>query len=476
MAVPDAQQNTGDSVNVKRLRPRDYVLALGLLVAFTLAGWKIFTRLPAENFQAAQPQQTPSPLGVPGKAASTLSAAGQPEQLSQDGRFRFNAQFVSGAPGQAVHAASLVELNDGRLQAVWFSGSREGAGNVTIQTAVMDQSTQRWGAQRTLLDRQHLQQGLWRYIKKLGNPVIARMPDDSLTLWMVNVSLGGWAGSSITWLRSTDEGLSWSTPRRLVTSPFLNISTLVKGAPIFYENGQIGLPVYHEFVSKFAEILRISPQGQVLDKTRIPGSQTSLQPVVLGASPTQAQVYMRSGKAIAVMTSATDDAGKTWSATRATPWINPDSALAGVVTGTGQQWLALNTHPKNREVLALLQSPAGGSFEGAIPWTVEASPDPEVRLSVGDYERLLGDELKARGASPAQAQAYIVSAKRQLCGADTCAQEFSYPYLLQSRDGYLHLVYTWHRSRIKHVRLDPLQVLQPDAASPALRHAAPAAH
>jgi len=463
MPVADAQQNTGDSVNVKRLRPRDYVLALGLLVAFTLAGWKIFTRLPAANFQATQPQQTLSStlssLSARGKAASTLSAAGQPEQLSQDGRFRFNAQFVSGAPGQAVHAASLVELNDGRLQAVWFSGSREGAGNVTIQTAVMDQSTQRWGAQRTLLDRQQIERGLWRYVKKLGNPVIARAPDGSLMLWMVTVSLGGWAGSAITWSRSVDEGVNWSVPRRLVTSPFLNISTLVKGAPIFYADGQIGLPVYHEFVTKVAEILRLSPQWQVLDKTRIPGSQTSLQPVVLVADPQRAQVYMRSGKATAVMMSATDDAGKTWSATHATPWINPDSALAGVVTGTGQQWLALNTHPKNREVLALLQARTAGTFEGAIPLIVESSPKPEKRLSVADYERLLGDELKARGASPAQTQAYIASAKRQLCGADTCAQEFSYPYLLQSRDGYIHLVYTWHRSRIKHVRLDPLQPL-----------------
>jgi predicted neuraminidase len=457
-------------------RRMDFISVLFLATAFGFSGWKIVNRLPAPNF-ASVAQQPVSLASAPRRVAEVATAASLPQQQrSPDGRFRFDAQFVSSMPGQAVHAASVVELRDGRLRAVWFSGSREGAGDVAIKTSVMDAASLRWGEETKLFDRQQLQQGLWRYVKKLGNPVIARMPDDSLMLWMVNVSLGGWAGSSITWLRSTDEGISWSAPRRLVTSPFLNISTLVKGAPIFYENGQIGLPVYHEFVIKFAEILRISPQGQVLDKTRIPGSQTSLQPVVLVASPTQAQVYMRSGKATAVMMSATDDAGKTWFATHATPWINPDSALAGVVTGTGQQWLALNTNPKNREVLALLQTPAGGSFEGAIPWTVEASPDPEARLSVGDYERLLGDELKVRGASPVQAQAYIASAKRQLCGADTCAQEFSYPYLLQSRDGYLHLVYTWHRSRIKHVRLDPLQVLQPDAGSPALRHAAPAAH
>lgn len=446
--------------------------ALVLLGIFLMAGWKIANRLPASDFLTL-PQQTDASaraLRVTQAVGSTASLP--PQQQSPDGRFHFDARFASSAPGQAVHAASIVELRDGRLRAVWFSGSREGAGDVVIKTSVMEPESLRWSEETTLLDRQHLQQGLWRYVKKIGNPVIARMPDDSLVLWMVNVSVGGWAGSSITWLRSTDDGMSWSLPRRLVTSPFLNISTLAKGAPIFYQDGQIGLPVYHEFVSKFAEILRISPEGRVLDKTRIPRSQTSLQPVVLVSSARQAQIYMRSGHSTAVMASETVDAGKTWSATHATAWPNPDSALAGVVTATSQQWLALNPKPKNREILALLQTSAAGSFEGAIPWTVESSPTPEIRLPVSDYERLLGDELQKQGASQAQIQADVASAKRQLCGSATCLQEFSYPYLLQSRDGYLHLVYTWHRSRIKHVRLDPRQVLQPDAT----RHAASAAH
>jgi predicted neuraminidase len=378
------------------------------------------------------------------------------QQLSPDGRFRFDAQFVSSAPGQAVHAASLVELRDGRLRAVWFSGSREGAGDVTIQTAVMDAASQRWSEESTLIDRRQIQEGLWRYVKKLGNPVIARAPDGSLRLWMVNVSLGGWAGSSITWVRSTDEGATWSEPRRLVTSPFLNISTLVKGAPVAYQDGQIGLPVYHEFATKFAELLRLNTDGQVVDKIRIPGSQTSLQPVVLVAGPEQAQVYMRSGNARALMASTTDDAGKTWSSTHATRWPNPDSALAGVVTRTGAQWLALNPAPRDREILALLQTSTGGTFDGARPWIVESSATPQTHLSTRDYERLLGNEIRDQGASEAQTQAYVASAKRQLCGANSCLQEFSYPYLLQSRDGYIHLVYTWHRTRIKHVRLDPL--------------------
>ena len=258
-----------------------------------------------------------------------------------------------------------------------------------------------------------------------------------------------------------------------MTSPFLNISTLVKGAPVFYQNGEIGLPVYHEFISKFGEVLRISAQGKMLDKIRIPASQTSLQPVLLVADTVNAQAYMRSGPATALMMSVTNDAGKTWSATHAAGWPNPDSALAGVVTGAGQQWLALNPGTTNREKLALLQSPAGGSFDGVTPWIVELSSKPQARLSVSDYQRALGNELEASGATPEQAQAYIASARRQLCGQETCSQEFSYPYLLQSRDGYLHLIYTWHRTRIKHVRLDPLQNRPPGSAVPAALNHAP---
>ena len=453
-----------------------HAMAAAVLVAvFCLAGWKVASQPPAPDFQALPSLAVAAARVAPSVQFSGASGSLPVQEQSPDGRFHFDARFVSSAPGRAVHAASLVELRDGSLRAVWFSGSREGAGDVAVKTSVMDPASLRWSEETVLFDRSMLQQDLWRYVKKIGNPVIARLPDGSLMLWMVNVSLGGWAGSSLSWTRSTDDGLTWSAARRLVTSPFLNISTLAKGAPVFYQNGQVGLPVYHEFITKFAEILRISPQGQVMDKVRIPGSQQSLQPVMLVTAARQAQLYMRSSSSTAVMASSTSDAGVTWSPARATAWPNPDSALAGTVTATGQQWLALNPKPQYRETLALLQAAPGATFDGASPWIVESPADP-VRPKPGDYERLLGDALRARGASSDQAQADVDSAKRQLCGIDSCAREFSYPYLLQSRDGYLHLVYTWHRSRIKHVRLDPRQVLQPVAAPPAPSHAASAAH
>ena len=418
-------------------RSRNLLFAGLVFTAFVAAGYKTSYRTPSSSF------------AVPTvKASSSSSKPFNPGQAIQ-----LEAQFVSSVPGKAVHAPSMVELGDGSLRAVWFSGSREGAGDVTIQTAVFGKGSQEWGPESSLFDRAQLQRGLWRYVKKIGNPVIARAPDGSIHLWMVNVSLGGWAGSAITWSRSEDEGATWSAPKRLVTSPFLNISTLVKAAPVAMTQGQTSLPVYHEFIAKFAEVLRIDSSGRVVDKVRIPGSHTSLQPVVLASNAQQAQAFMRATQGGQVMSSSTKDAGLTWAATAPIAAPNPNSALAGAVLQDGSRWLALNPTNAGREKLALRKLDDSGGKEIAVE-PPEQNKSLVSPLNINDYAAVLGAELKAKGATEAQTLAYVASATRQLCGDTHCAQEFSYPFLLQTRDGSLHLVYTWHRTRIKHVRFD----------------------
>ena len=420
---------------------RARLLILWLAIAFAVAGYKIYSRSPDAVYAASGSR----PSSFAGPLAGIDTAP------------RFEAQFVSSSPGKAVHAASIAELKDGSLRAVWFSGSREGASDVSVQTAVMNAATGQWGPESTLFNRSLLQHSLWRYVKKIGNPVIARAPDGSLHLWMVNVSVGGWAGSAITWSRSVDEGVTWSGAKRLVTSPFLNISTLVKGAPAALTQGQISLPVYHEFITKFAEVLRIGADGRVLDKVRIPDSRSSLQPVMLVDSSTAAQVFMRSGKGGQVMTSRTDDAGKSWQVALPMRLPNPDSALAGSVAQNGDHWLALNPSTQGRSSLALIRTPPSGNFEGQPMLLVEPmglQQELPNQLSIPQYEAVLAAELSRKGATAEQTQAYVASARRQLCGDVLCAQEFSYPYLLQASDGVMHLVYTWHRTRIKHIRFD----------------------
>ena len=40
--------------------------------------------------------------------------------------------------------------------------------------------------------------------------------------------------------------------------------------------------------------------------------------------------------------------------------------------------------------------------------------------------------------------------------------EFSYPAVIVSSDNLVHITYTWHRRRIKHIVLDPVQLVLSD--------------
>ncbi|MFZ2854468.1 MAG: sialidase family protein [Rhodocyclaceae bacterium] len=414
-------------------------LSLGLtLLAFVAAFAKSLNRPPPSHF-------VPPAGTVQADAAATL-----------------RMRFVSTLPGPHRHAPSLVELRDGRLRAFWFSGSREGASDVAIRSAVFDPRSGAWGAESTVIDRAGAQRGLWRYVKKLGNPVAERSADGTLHLYYVTVSLGGWAGSSISTLRSTDDGESWDTPRRLITSPFLNVSTLVKGAPFHYADGTIGLPVYHEFLGKFGELLRLDAGGALLDKQRLSHGRAALQPVVLVRDGERAQVLLRHGEGGAnrVLGSSTQDAGRHWAKPAATVLANPNSALSGVALPGGVLLAVLNDIESDRDALSLVASSDGGTSWRTLH-TLEDQRDRRGQ-SPGPvaYEAAVKALALATDAGLPDASAFARASSAHLCVAQRCSFEFSYPYLLLTAAGDVQLVYTWNRSFIKHVEFSRAWIAQ----------------
>jgi predicted neuraminidase len=323
------------------------------------------------------------------------------------------ATWLPDTGAASVHAASLIALQNGGVRAFWFAGSREGAADVVIQSAVLDPQSSTWSAPTVVVDRVSAEKGLARYIAKLGNPVPSRMADGRLQLFFVTVSMGGWAGSSISSIISDDDGLTWGRPQRLISSPFFNISTLVKSPVVPFADGRIGLPAYHEWIGRFGEFLRIDA-GQVIDKRRMSSGRGAIQPLVLVSDAQDATAFFRQTRSASlakqIPVSQTQNAGKSWQVAEDLPIANPNSAVTGLQLKNGVRLLALNNIEAGRYRLVLLMNDGkSGQWQ-----TIQVLEDDEA---------LPNEERK----------------------------EFSYPYLISVDGNDAHLVYTWDRKKIRHL-------------------------
>lgn len=329
----------------------------------------------------------------------------------------YRDQRLSQALTKEVHAPTLAEGRNGTLHAFWYGGSREGGKDVAIYAADYDPVQAQWSNSRAVITRQQTQQELSRYIKKLGNPVVVQDQQERLLLFYVSVSIGGWAGSSINVKVSEDDGQTWGPAKRLITSPFFNVSTLVKGEPIHYQHGHIGIPAYHEFIGKFGELLAFDPAHGVFDKVRLSWGRSSLQPVTLVEDNTHAKTYLRFAgeEPHRILFTETFDAGATWSYPVKTALPNPNAAIAGLslVDPTLGKILLMvyNNSLDHRNRLSL-----GASIDNGYTW------EP---LHDFDY-------------APDQPE----------------QERYSYPYFIQTKDGRFHLLYTWNRLYIKHIEFN----------------------
>lgn len=368
---------------------------------------------------------------------------------------QYRSRFVSSELDDFVHSSSVTALPGGDLMAVWFAGSREGAADVQVRSARFDAKSGEWGAEQVLATRESTRSGTGRYIRKLGNPVIALAPDQRLWMFYVSVSVGGWATSAINAMVSDDLGRSWSAPRQLVTSPFFNVSTLVRAAPVFHADGAIGLPVYHEFMGKFAEYLYLSADGEVIDKIRISRGKHSLQPTIVPLDEWRAVAMLRYAGDThhKVLASRTDDAGQTWSEPYPLQPSNPNSSVAAVGTDDQGLLVALNDLQDGRFKLSLYGTDAGLSQWRPLV-ELDQSPDPLGQpFSHEAYKEIIGEGFRASSGArrlPLE-QRFLSNLDYRVCKPQGCDFEYEYPYFSRGADGMYHLVYSWNNTFIKHV-------------------------
>jgi len=328
-----------------------------------------------------------------------------------------SAEFVfETAPFPSCHASTIVETTDGALAAAWFGGAGERKPDVGIWFSKRIDG--QWTKPVELANG--VQSATLRY--PTWNPVLFQPRDQPLMLfYKVGPSPSSWWGMLMT---STDGGQTWSEPRRLPDG----ILGPIKNKPVQLDSGELLAPTSSEHAGWRVHFERTADLGKTWQATAPlnDGERLSaIQPSILlhPGGRLQAVGRTQSGR---LFETWSDDDGKTWSAMTLTELPNPDAGADAVTLADGRHLLVYNHTTKGRSPLNVAISSDGKNWSAAA---------------------VLEDEP---------------------------GSEFSYPAVIQSRDGLVHVTYTWKRQRIKHVTIDPTELkLVPITAGQWPRQTAP---
>jgi predicted neuraminidase len=310
------------------------------------------------------------------------------------------------APFASCHASTIVESSGGMLVAAWFAGTHEKHPDVGIWVARHEGG--RWTTPREVADG--TQGSTLRY--PCWNPVLFQPPAGPMLLfYKVGPDPARWWGMLT---RSGDGGQTWSRPERLpegVLGP-------IKNKPVLLADGDLLCPsstetngcwrVHFERTSDGGKTWHVSDPVE----NRLPDGRSiaAIQPSVLVHGPNHLQAVGRTRQG-QVFTTESRDAGRSWSALELLDVPNPD---------TGTDALTLSHGGGERRFLLMYNH----ARAGRSPLNVAVSQDGKT------WEPVLTLE-------------------------DTAGAEFSYPAVVQSGDGLVHVTYTWKRERIRHAVLDP---------------------
>jgi len=210
---------------------------------------------------------------------------------------------------------------------------------------------------------------------------------------------------------STDGGASWSTPRRLPDG----ILGPIKNKPVALKDGSLLCGSSTELAGWVVHMESTRDFGATWEKTGPLNTLAqfgAIQPTILLHRSGAIQILCRSRQK-RITETWSSDGGKTWSAMAATVLPNPSSGIDAVMLRDGRALLVYN-HTENAR----------------SPLNVAVSSDGKVWKAVVVLENQPG--------------------------------EYSYPAVIQSSDGLVHVTYTWKRERIKHVVIDPAKLVLRD--------------
>ncbi len=320
----------------------------------------------------------------------------------------YKAQMIS-APTMRFprcHSSQVYALLDGSLIAAWWNGSEEAGKDLVIRGARRLPGKDRWESPVILADTPNSTE---------GNPVFFMPSRDELWLFYRT----GFPWAKILWMRSTDEGETWTQPEPFINEPGWTLRNRI----IRLQNGTIVIPALTRDSPKLqlsrAQTVFIYSEdhGKTWKRTNLvrtnPGNN---EPALFQRSDGSLLAYMRPYDR-----DPTDrflwqcesfDSGRTWTEAKRTNIKNPSSAIELLKLQSGHVVLAFNDSHETRSPLCLALS-----LDDGRTWK---------------YKRTL----------------------------ENGPGRFSYPALAQSPDDRIHVTYTFRRTHIKHAELNEKWIME----------------
>lgn len=333
-------------------------------------------------------------MGLLAAFASLFGAAqAAPASTSASGLTKVREQFIVDPPPTPSSHASTIEDTPGGLVASWFGGTAEKEKDVCIWVA--RQQDGKWLPPVKVADGIEPDDG---QLYPTWNPVLFQPKQGPLLLfYKIGPSPDHWWGRYLT---SDDHGRTWSKSKRLAAE----LIGPVRNKPVQLRDGTILCGASTEDAGWRVHMERLQLPAWHWERTPALNEATewgAIQPTILPWSDKRIQILCRSRQA-AILESWSEDGGRTWSQLSKISLPNPNSGIDAVLLKDGRALLVHNNIPKGRGQLGVALSRDGKRWEQAL----------ELENSTGEY---------------------------------------SYPAVIQSADGLVHITYTWRRLKVKHV-------------------------
>jgi predicted neuraminidase len=359
------------------------------------------------------------------------------------------------APAVQNHAANLATLPNGDVGCVWFGGTQEGVPDISIWFSRLTGDI--WGEPVKLsADDTRSEQ----------NPVLATAPNGDLWLLYTAQRAGHQDTAEVRLRVSTDGGASWS-PHQTLFPATASGGVFVRQPPVLLPSGRWLLPVFHCVATPGqawvgdhdTSAVMISDDGGATWQERpVPESTGCVHMNVHPLADGTLLALFRSRWADHIYQSVSTDDGWTWTAPTPTTLPNNNSSIQYVPLRDGSLALVYNHSSRENATgrraslydeisddgVADTQAPAEAT--GAAFWGAPRAP-MTLALSTDNGRTWQGRNLE-------EGDGHCLTNNSR----DKLNRELSYPSIIQTRDGMLHIAYTHFRQAIKYVRVDPAWV------------------